>query len=100
MDKSSKKDKNTVNVKTEVVNKIKTSKVKLLVEEFEKNMEGASKTEIGVVDKDSFATKKDVFKVLMDSSRRLGDMTPSPRRKHPKKKMIGKLNNLEKFDKN
>ena len=53
-----------------------------------------------VVNKDNFASKKDVFKVLMVSSRRLGDMTPSPRRKHPKKKMIGKLNNLEKFEKN
>ena len=99
IEKGSKKDKISTPVKTNVVKEIKTSKVKLMVEAFEKNinMEGASRKRSDVVDLSSIAGKMNAFQVLMDNSRRFGETTPSPRRKNPRKKTIGKLHNLQKF---
>ena len=41
---------------------------------------------------------KDAFKVLMESSQNLGALTPSPRRKNPKLKVIGqRQQRIDKF---
>ena len=104
LDKSVKKDKNVRNAKTEVVNMIankenNVSKVKLIIEAFEKNVKCGqdAKNEKDIIEVNkTVKRKKDAFKVLMESSKKLGGRTPSPSRKHPRKKMIGQRNNMEK----
>ena len=102
-DKTNKTDKTdkTVIVSKEKDKETKTSKIKLIIDAFENNIQLNNKAsrEPDNIDVQKYKKPtKDAFKVLMGSSQNLGTLTPSPRRKNPKTKVIGqRQQKLDKF---